>query len=68
VTDPEPDGARTRRGIDPSAEQRRRDRVFGEVLPEATADDRELDGSEGVGGADKATEAWLRDNVPPHHG
>lgn len=57
--------------------RRRRAAVFGDVLPEATSDDR-ADGSEhrpgthrngerdGDGG-DPADE-WLRSEVPPHHG
>ncbi len=43
--------------------------VFGDVLPETTADEREP-GSAGGGsepGVD-AGEAWLRAQVPPHHG
>ena len=43
--------------------RRRRERVFGEVLPENTSDDRDP-GAERSGGHDE----WLRDNVPPHHG
>ena len=46
---------------------RRRAEVFGEVLPEATSDDRppaaKDDDAEGQSG-----EEWLRANVPPHHG
>lgn len=60
------------------AEQRRRAverarlraRVFGEVLPEATRDDRPPESAEtgrADGGPD-ADEEWLRANVPPHHG
>ena len=46
------------------AERRRwRERVFGNVLPEDTADDR-LD----LGEADPdECDRWLRDNRPPHH-
>jgi hypothetical protein len=44
--------------------RRRRARVFGEVLPESTSDDR--DESSGSGGDDR--DAELRRNVPPHHG
>ncbi len=45
--------------------RRRRQAVFGDVLPDTTGDERE-DGSSdpGEGGND----AWLRRNVPPHHG
>jgi hypothetical protein len=41
-------------------QRRRRGRVFGDVLPETTRDDR--DTGEGQ------DEEWLRANVPPHHG
>ena len=45
--------------------RRRRALVFGEVLPEATADDRD----EGWGEAGRGeTDDWLRRQVPPHHG
>ena len=45
-------------------EQRRRRlaEVFGDVLPEQTSDDRDPD--EPTGDSD----AWLRAQVPPHHG
>ena len=39
--------------------------VFGDVLPETTADEREP----GEGDApDASSDAWLRSQVPPHHG
>jgi hypothetical protein len=44
---------------------RRRARVFGDVLPETTRDDR--DDTE-RGGASRSSEEWLRRQVPPHHG
>ncbi len=44
--------------------RRRRARVFGDVLPESTSDDR--DEESGSGGDDR--DAELRRNVPPHHG
>ena len=37
--------------------------VFGDVLPESTADDRDPDVRR-----DAAADAWLRAQVPPHHG
>jgi len=48
------------------AERRRRQaRIFGDVLPETTRDDRadawERDSGEG-------SDDWLRRQVPPHHG
>jgi hypothetical protein len=56
---PEPDDARER--------ARRRARlaeVFGDVLPETTTDERD----DVRPGEDRATEEWLRSQVPPHHG
>jgi hypothetical protein len=45
--------------------RRRLAAVFGDVLPETTSDEREP----GSGGPDEdASEAWLRAQVPPHHG
>lgn len=54
---PEPAAARRRRDLDA---------VFGEVLPDATADERSLDAPAGPG-PDPREEELLRD-VPPHHG
>jgi hypothetical protein len=48
----------------PDWERRRRlARIFGDVLPETTRDERE-DGDARESGSD----AWLRAEVPPHHG
>ena len=54
---------------EPTAEERRRRRerlaeIFGEVLPGQTSDD--LDPA--PEGAEGDREAWLRRQVPPHHG
>lgn len=51
---------------DESAEARRRRiaAVFGDVLPDTTADEQEPEGAEGSGDGD----SWLRAQVPPHHG
>jgi len=46
------------------AKAKRRARVFGEVLPEGTTDDRDPEGA----ADDTDRERWLRGNVPPHHG
>ncbi len=43
--------------------ERRRRRVFGDVLDGSTLDDRPEPGGDGPG-----DDRWLRDNVPPHHG
>lgn len=46
--------------------KRRLARVFGDVLPETTSDER--DPSEGDGSGESAGETWLKAQVPPHHG
>ncbi|MEV0297249.1 hypothetical protein [Nocardia sp. NPDC050710] len=38
-------------------------RIFGDTLPETTADERDPDS-----GADSGSDDWLRSQVPPHHG
>ncbi len=43
--------------------KRRLHRVFGEVLPDSTSDDRPGQGDEEPDERDR----WLRDNLPPHH-
>ena len=56
---------------DPAEWERRRRlaEVFGDVLPETTSDEREPDPSEsGSGTGEEKTDAWLREQVPPHHG
>lgn len=49
---PEPEPAWQRR--------RRLARIFGDVLPEQTSDDR--------AGVAPTADQWLREQVPPHHG
>lgn len=53
---------------DEAARRRRREAVFGEGLPETTRDER--DPGEGTSRAQResAGDAWLRAQVPPHHG
>jgi len=46
-----------------AAHRRRLAEVFGDVLPDTTSDERHPD--ERVG---EVTDAWLRAQVPPHHG
>ena len=41
--------------------RKRRAEVFGETLPETTADERDDAPAEG-------NDRWLREQVPPHHG
>lgn len=45
--------------------RRRLAEVFGDVLPETTSDERDADAGASREGA---AEAWLRAQVPPHHG
>ena len=46
--------------------RRRLAAVFGDALPETTSDER--DPEPGADRAEDAGEAWLRSQVPPHHG
>jgi len=46
--------------------RRRLAEVFGDVLPETTRDEREPRPS--PAGSEDAGEAWLKAQVPPHHG
>jgi hypothetical protein len=65
--DPHPpdDGANRAAARRADAERRRRRaRVFGQVLPEDTRDER----AEGWGEPEQSSEEWLRRQVPPHHG
>jgi hypothetical protein len=45
------------------AKRRRRAEVFGDVLPDATSDDRDDESGERSDG-----DEWLKRQVPPHHG
>lgn len=47
--------------------QRRLAEVFGDVMPETTSDERD-DESTDTAGAERGSEAWLKAQVPPHHG
>ncbi len=46
-----------------AARRKRLDEVFGDVLPETTNDERD---DRDAGG--DASDRWLREQVPPHHG
>jgi hypothetical protein len=46
------------------ARRRRLAAVFGDVLPETTEDEREPSDR----AATDASDAWLEEQVPPHHG
>lgn len=71
VSKPPPEDQERRAAERQAAERRRRRAaVFGDVLPETTADDRDAEtGSDpDAGCGESAADAWLRRNVPPHHG
>ncbi len=60
---PEPP-ERAKRAETPAQRRRRLDAVFGDTLPVTTSDERdEQDGRERFD-----SEAWLKAQVPPHHG
>jgi hypothetical protein len=73
-------GKPERPDADPAAEEaqeqareraRRRRRlaeIFGEVIPEQTSDDADESVGPGRRTEDEVQEAWLRSQVPPHHG
>lgn len=46
--------------------RRRLEEVFGDVLPDTTSDERAA-GEPGESG-ESGSEAWLKQQVPPHHG
>lgn len=46
--------------------KRRLAEIFGDVLPETTSDEREESG--GRDERESASDAWLKSQVPPHHG
>jgi hypothetical protein len=68
VTGADPSEPKPEPGTQDSVDWRRRRRlaeVFGETLPETTADERDpADGSR----TEERSDAWLREQVPPHHG
>jgi hypothetical protein len=46
--------------------KRRLAQVFGDVLPDTTTDER--DPADEAEGATERGDAWLKEQVPPHHG
>ncbi len=56
--------ARTAGSREMEERRRRRARVFGDVLPDRTEDER----PDAWGERDTSSEEWLRRQVPPHHG
>lgn len=58
---------RVTRREETAAERRARlDAIFGDVLPDTTSDER--DPGTPPRGDDDTDDAWLRAQVPPHHG
>jgi hypothetical protein len=53
-----------RRRTEESRRRRRRAKVFGDVLPNGSRDER----GETWGDVEPPTDDWLRGQVPPHHG
>jgi hypothetical protein len=54
---------------DPDEKRRKaalRAKVFGDVLPETTSDER--DRGEGDSSSGNSKDEWLKRQVPPHHG
>jgi len=49
----------------PAERRARLDAVFGDVLPDTTSDERDPGTRSGE---DDTGDAWLRAQVPPHHG
>lgn len=47
--------------------KRRLAAIFGDVEPSVTADEKD-DAAPSTGGRDSASEKWLKEQVPPHHG
>lgn len=47
--------------------RRRLARIFGDVLPETTDDERDP-GSDAGEDRESSSDAWLKSQVPPHHG
>lgn len=52
----------------PEQRRRRLAAVFGDTLPDTTSDERDDDGRDGRGEGESGSDAWLRAQVPPHHG
>lgn len=70
---PESDEAEATRPVEPEApgelteweRKRRLAEIFGDVLPSTTKDERGPGADEA---GESANDAWLRRQVPPHHG
>jgi hypothetical protein len=65
VTRPEGTADREKRHAEKEdAARRRRAKVFGDVLPDSSTDER----GDGWGERESGSDDWLRGEVPPHHG
>ncbi|CAN5410506.1 hypothetical protein BH09ACT12_BH09ACT12_21680 [soil metagenome] len=67
MPDEVPDQPETPTTESPEPEWRRQRRlaaIFGDVLPDTTSDERDPENPAG----DSPSEAWLKAQVPPHHG
>ncbi len=62
VPEPAPEPARLTPAQRKAQARKRLDDVFGDVLPEQSADDQDDPRERGT------NDAWLRSQVPPHHG
>ena len=51
----------------PAERRARLDEIFGDVLPETTSDERDRRGEDDRSD-EWGSDAWLRAQVPPHHG
>ena len=69
MTDEAPEPTQSSPAESPRDWERRRRlaEVFGDVLPESTSDDRDEPGENRHGGEGRG-DAWLKAQVPPHHG
>jgi hypothetical protein len=64
VDEPSPRG----RAQEEAKRRRRLAEIFGDVIPEQTSDDAVEDAGAGRRTEEQAQEAWLKSQVPPHHG
>jgi hypothetical protein len=61
----QPDADRAR---EEARRRRRLAEIFGDVIPEQTSDDADESAGPDRRTDDEVQEAWLRSQVPPHHG
>ncbi len=64
-TSPEPEVPDEPKEQEPEWKRKQRlARIFGDVLPETTSDERESSAES----EESASDRWLKSQVPPHHG